>query len=157
MLVDSAFQSVTDAKHERGSLLVLSCYPLYYPPAKLCRKSRMKIKGYGDDGFQGIDLGSMTVFKRHVSRAVTGRYCAVFQYAVDGCPHLTSCSVEEFRQFPLAHPYVSTGDTHSHDSVIAGSPLGDHIRHGISSMCSLLSCHSRLSWHSLPRKDRRPL
>lgn len=72
MLVDSAFQSATDAKHERGSLFVLSCYPLYYPPTKLYRKSRMKIRGYGDDGLQGIDLGSMTVFKRHISRAVAG-------------------------------------------------------------------------------------
>ena len=97
MLVDSAFQSATDAKHERGSLLVLSCYPLYHLPAKLYRKSRMKIKGYGDDGLQGIDLGSMTVFKRHISRAVAGRYRTIFQHAVDGCPYLTLRGVEEFR------------------------------------------------------------
>ena len=111
MLVDSAFQSATDAKHERGSLFVLSCYPLYYPPAKLCRKSRMKIKGNGDDGFQGIDLGSMTVFKRHISRAVAGRYRTIFQHAIDGSPYLTLRGIEEFRQFPLAHPDGGTGDT----------------------------------------------
>ena len=111
MLVDSAFQSATDAKHERGCLFVIPCYPLRYPSAKLCRKSRMKIKGNGDDGLQGIDLGSITVFKRHISRAVAGWYCAVFQYAVDGCPYLTLRGVEEFRQFPLAHSDVSTGDT----------------------------------------------
>ena len=111
MLVDSAFQSATDAKHERGSLFVLSCYPLYHPPAKLCRKSRMKIKGNGDGSLQGIDLGSTTVFKRHISRAVAGRYRAVLQYTVDGCPYLTPRGVEEFRQFPLAHSDVSTGDT----------------------------------------------
>ena len=110
MLVGSAFQSATDAKHKRGSLFVLSCYPLYYPPAKLCRKSRMKIKGNGDDGLQGIDLGSMAVFKRHVFRAVAGWHGAVFQHAVDGCPYFTSCGVEEFRQFPLAHPNGGTRD-----------------------------------------------
>ena len=70
----------------------------------------MKIKGYGDDGFQGIDLGSMTVFKRRISRAVAGRYRTIFQHAVDGCPYLASCGVKEFRQFPLAHSDGGTRD-----------------------------------------------